>query len=49
MWCPGDVLLLAEGDHIPADARVVEEYGLRINNATLTGDAVPAGKQPMLR
>ncbi len=41
---PGDVLILAEGDNIPADARVVEEYGLRTNNATLTGDAVPARK-----
>lgn len=41
---PGDVLVLAEGDNIPADARVVEEYGLRINNSTLTGEAVPARK-----
>lgn len=41
---PGDVVVLAEGDNIPADARVVEEYGLRINNATLTGEAVPARK-----
>jgi magnesium-transporting ATPase (P-type) len=41
---PGEVLVLAEGDHIPADARVVEEYGLRTNNATLTGEAVPARK-----
>ena len=41
---PGDVLVLAEGDNIPADARVVEEYGLRTNNATLTGDALPARK-----
>ncbi len=41
---PGDVLVLAEGDHIPADARVVEEYGLRINNSNLTGEAVPARK-----
>lgn len=41
---PGDLLILAEGDNIPADARVVEEYGLRINNATLTGEAVPARK-----
>jgi magnesium-transporting ATPase (P-type) len=41
---PGDVLVLAEGDHVPADARVVEEYGLRINNANLTGEAVPARK-----
>jgi magnesium-transporting ATPase (P-type) len=41
---PGDLLILAEGDNIPADARVVEEYGLRVNNATLTGEAVPARK-----
>ena len=41
---PGDVLVLAEGDNIPADARVIEEYGLRTNNATLTGEAVAARK-----
>jgi magnesium-transporting ATPase (P-type) len=41
---PGDVLVLAEGDNIPADARVIEEYGLRTNNATLTGEAIPARK-----
>ncbi len=41
---PGDVLVLAEGDNIPADARVVEEYGLRVNQATLTGEAMPARK-----
>ena len=41
---PGDILILAEGDSIPADARIVEEFGLRINNAVLTGDAVPARK-----
>jgi P-type Ca2+ transporter type 2C len=41
---PGDVLVLAEGDNIPADARVVEEYGLRINNAILTGESIPARK-----
>jgi magnesium-transporting ATPase (P-type) len=41
---PGDVLVLAEGDNIPADARVVEEYGLRVNQSTLTGEAMPARK-----
>jgi magnesium-transporting ATPase (P-type) len=41
---PGDVLILAEGDNVSADARVVEEYGLRVNNSTLTGEAVPARK-----
>ncbi len=48
---PGDILVLAEGDNIPADARVVQEYGLRVNNATLTGEAMPARKtaEPSLR
>jgi magnesium-transporting ATPase (P-type) len=41
---PGDVLVLAEGDSIPADARVVEASGLRINNAILTGESIPARK-----
>jgi Ca2+-transporting ATPase len=41
---PGDVLILAEGDNIPADARLVEAYGLRTNNAVLTGESVPAVK-----
>jgi P-type Ca2+ transporter type 2C len=41
---PGDVLILAEGDNISADARVVEEFGLRVNNASLTGEAVAARK-----
>jgi P-type Ca2+ transporter type 2C len=41
---PGDVLILAEGDNIAADARVIEEYGLRTNNATLTGEAIPSRK-----
>lgn len=48
---PGDVLVLAEGDSIPADARVVEEFGLRTNNTTLTGEAMPVRKSaaPALR
>ena len=41
---PGDILILAEGDNIPADARVLEEYGLRVNNANLTGEAIPVRK-----
>jgi len=41
---PGDVLVLAEGDNIAADARVIEAFGLRTSNATLTGEAIPAHK-----
>ena len=46
---PGDILVLAEGDNMPADARLVEEYGLRTNNASLTGEIAagsPAGQMP---
>lgn len=39
---PGDILILAEGDNVAADARLVEEFGLRTNNATLTGEAMPS-------
>ncbi len=41
---PGDILILAEGDHIPADARVIEAYGLRTSNAALLGESLPAPK-----
>ncbi len=38
---PGDVLLLSEGDRVPADARLVAAEGLLVNNAPLTGEAQP--------
>ena len=36
---PGDVLLLSEGDRVPADARLVESHDLLVNNAPLTGES----------
>jgi Ca2+-transporting ATPase len=41
---PGDILLLEAGDKIPADARLVENYSLRCDEAPLTGESVPVGK-----
>jgi sodium/potassium-transporting ATPase subunit alpha len=38
---PGDVLVIGEGDRIPADARLVECEELVANNAPLTGEAKP--------
>ncbi len=38
---PGDLVVLSEGDLISADARLIEEYELRTNNATLTGESMP--------
>ncbi|MFA5866976.1 MAG: cation-transporting P-type ATPase [Actinomycetota bacterium] len=41
---PGDILVLEEGDNISADARLIEEFDLRTNNATLTGESEPVRK-----
>ncbi|HSK23185.1 MAG TPA: cation-transporting P-type ATPase [Egicoccus sp.] len=38
---PGDVLLLAEGDRIPADGRLVEAFELRVDQSALTGESRP--------
>jgi sodium/potassium-transporting ATPase subunit alpha len=38
---PGDILLLEEGEQVPADARVIEAAGLRVDNSSLTGEAQP--------
>ncbi len=40
----GDVILLEEGDRIPADARLIECYSLRTDEASLTGESVPVEK-----
>ena len=39
---PGDVVELTTGCIVPADMRVVQASGLRVNNALLTGEAEPA-------
>lgn len=36
---PGDLVLLREGDKVPADARVVRSNRLTVNNAPLTGES----------
>lgn len=38
---PGDVLLLDDGDDVPADCRVIQAFGVRVNNATVTGESMP--------
>jgi potassium/sodium efflux P-type ATPase len=41
---PGDVLLLAEGDRISADGRLVQEAELRVDQSTLSGESHPVRK-----
>lgn len=41
---PGDVIILEEGDAIPADARLFEASNLRAIESSLTGESVPVEK-----
>ena len=38
---PGDLLLLEEGERVPADARLIEATGMRVDTAALTGESKP--------
>ncbi len=44
----GDILLIEAGDRVQADGRIIESSNLRINEANLTGESVPAHKNPGL-
>src|SRR5437764_4656578 len=41
---PGDVTVLAAGDRVAADARLLQAAGLRLNEASLTGESQPVVK-----
>src|SRR5256886_6567454 len=41
---PGDITILAAGDRVAADARLLEAAGLRLNEASLTGESQPVSK-----
>ena len=43
---PGDVILVHEGDRIPADARVVVAFNLAVDESALTGESTPVRKTP---
>ena len=43
---PGDIVLLAAGDLIPGDGRVLEAKDFFLNQALLTGEPYPVEKSP---
>ncbi|MHA2361618.1 MAG: cation-translocating P-type ATPase, partial [Candidatus Thorarchaeota archaeon] len=46
---PGDIVILEQGDKIPADARILSCSNLTANEASLTGESVPVVKDSELR
>ena len=43
---PGDVVLIEEGDTIPADGRILESASLQTAESALTGESLPVTKDP---
>lgn len=41
---PGDIIILREGDKVPADARLIDARTLSVNESALTGESVPSSK-----
>ena len=42
----GDIVLVEEGDTIPADGRLIQSVALQTSEASLTGESLPASKDP---
>ena len=42
---PGDIILVQAGNIIPADARIIQSSNLKVQEATLTGEAMPVAKK----
>jgi Ca2+-transporting ATPase len=43
---PGDVIELEQGDHVPADCRLLQAAGLYLDVAVLSGESLPVARTP---
>ena len=41
---PGDVVFLTAGNNVPADCRLIEAFSVRVNTASITGEARPMSR-----
>ena len=44
--CIGDVVEVKFGDRVPADIRVIEARGMKVDNSSLTGESEPQSRGP---
>ncbi|MFA6992730.1 MAG: cation-translocating P-type ATPase [Candidatus Gracilibacteria bacterium] len=42
---PEDIVILSEGDKVPADMEIIEAFSLKMDESVLTGESVPASKR----
>ena len=43
---PGDIIVLEEGDNVPADCRLIAGADVRVNTSTITGESLPMARRP---
>ena len=45
---PGDLVVISEGDRVPADGLLLEDNSLSVDESMLTGESVPVRKRPLV-
>ena len=45
---PGDIVVLEAGDMVVADARIIENYSLQVNESSLTGESTNVDKKDVI-